>query len=53
LFGAELAVPGVLALIPAGSTALTVIAVPTVAAMNDGLVVTKSSYTYHVLMSAS
>ena len=38
LFGTELAVPGVLALIPADSTALTEIAVPTVAAMNDGLV---------------
>ncbi len=38
LLGTELAVPGILALIPANTTALTIVAVPTVAAMDDSLV---------------
>jgi hypothetical protein len=53
LLRTELAVPAVLALIPASTTALTAVAVAAVAAMNHSLVVTKSSYTYHPLMPAS
>lgn len=38
LLGTELAVPGILTLIPANATALTIVAVPTAAAMDDSLV---------------